>query len=122
MKLKLALLIGLVICCLTACRDSQDIHIKVVDNDDVYKYTATFPRNKSRLVERFINSRIAPTNITSDEVLDVTTILEDQTKFDYEAAPGELRIELDKNENSPASYFRIKKMCQDLNQIINPKK
>ncbi|MCE6987833.1 hypothetical protein [Dyadobacter sp. CY323] len=107
---------------LQSCRDSDNISIKVVDNEDLYKYSAKFPRNKSHAVERFINNRIAPTYIKSDSDLDVTTILNDKTKFHYESSPGELIIELDKTENNTASYFRIKKMCEDLNRIVNPKK
>jgi hypothetical protein len=122
MKIRSFIFAGLLFGAGFACSESDNIHIKVVDDDDMYRYTATFPRSKSRLVERFINARIAPTNITSDDVLNVTTLLEDKTKFDYKATPGKVRIELDKDENSRASYHRIKKMCEDLNQIINPRK
>ncbi|NIJ54309.1 hypothetical protein [Dyadobacter arcticus] len=121
MKTKITITLCLIIFTLVSCRNSDNIDIKVVDSDNVYRYTATFPRSKSRQVERFINSRIAPSSIRYDDDVDLTTILDDRTKFDYEASPGELEIELDKNENSRESYIRIKEMCQGLNQIINPK-
>jgi hypothetical protein len=106
---------------LFSCHKQGDLDIKVVDSDDVYEYSATFDPARSLAVERFINARIAPTHITSNGDLDVTTILNDKTTFDYESSPGELIITLDKKRNNQAGYNRIKKMCQELNQIINPK-
>ncbi|TLV03253.1 hypothetical protein [Dyadobacter luticola] len=107
---------------LVACRESDNISIKVVDDDHIYRYNATFPRSRSRDVERYINNRISPSSISYDNAVDVTTTLDDNTKFDYEASPGKLEIELDKRQNSLASYQRIKKMCKGLDQVINPKK
>ena len=104
-----------------SCNRGDNLDIKVVDSDDEYIYAARFSPGKSLAVERFINRRIAPTRMSSDGDMEVTAVLEDKTKFDYEVSPGELIITLDKRQNSPASYARIKSMCEDLNRIINPK-
>ncbi|KAA0993663.1 hypothetical protein [Dyadobacter aurulentus] len=105
-----------------SCNRGNDLHIKVTDSDDTYEYAARFEPAKSVAVQRFVNRHIAPTRIISDGDMEVTVVLEDKTKFDYEVFPGELNISLDKSQNSPAGYARIKKMCEDLNRIINPKK
>lgn len=122
MKILFQIFVILVIVSFSSCRGSGDLSIKVTDNDDMYKYSANFKPEKSAEIEKFINSRIAPTHISSDGELDVTTILADKTIFDYEASPGELTITLDKDRNSKASYQRIKRMCQELNHVINPQK
>lgn len=105
-----------------SCNNSENVSVKVKDADDYYRFTATFNKKKSARVNRFINSQIAPTRIESDEDIDITTKLDDQTTFRWESSPGELMIYLDKDENSEASYHRIKGMCENIKDIITDKK
>jgi hypothetical protein len=50
--------------------------------------------------------------------IDVTTILSDKTEFYIKESPGKLKIALDKNKNSTASYYRIKKMCEGIQGLL----
>lgn len=107
---------------LFSCTGSDNVSVKVKDADDYFRFTATFDKEKSVRINRFINNQIAPTRIESDRDIDITTTLDDQTTFKWESSPGELMIYLDKEENSKASYHRIKSMCEKIKDIIAEKK
>lgn len=107
---------------LSSCKHSGDIKISVKDTDDEYTFTAYFDDKKTDDVIKVIDQNTAPTTISSDEdEIDVTTTLDDKTKFDLQYAPGEVLIKLNKNENSKASYLRIKKMCGEIKNAIGKK-
>ena len=101
--------------------NNGDLSVKVKDADDYYRFTATFDEDKSPQVSEFLNGEIAPTRIVSDTDFKVTTVLNDQTKFTLESSPGEIMIYLDKEENSRASYHRVKNLCEGIKDIIMEK-
>lgn len=118
MKLKYILLM-LSISIISSCKHSDDVKISVKDSDDEYRFTAYFDEKKTDEIVKVIDQNIAPTIIHSDEnEIDVTTTLEDKTKFDLQYEPGEVLIRLNKNENSKSSYNRIKKMCEEIKSVI----
>ena len=104
-----------------SCFDSEDIKISVTDSDDTYEFYAKFDKSKSREIQNFINRKIAPNRIIKDKNLDITTTLNDNTQFELKESPGKIRIKLDKEDNSVASYIRIKKMCEGIKGIISEK-
>lgn len=102
-----------------SCRHrSGDIQVKVKDTDDYYRFTAIFDEKKTQRVYDCINREIAPTHIESTEDIDIETILDDKTRFKWESSPGELLIYIDKDENSQASYHRIRNMCERIKTIV----
>lgn len=107
---------------LTSCWNSHDIHIKVEDSKDIYKFSASFNRNRTPYVERVINKFIAPTHVESDNGLDFTTTLDDRTELDIESSPGNVMIKMDKNGHNQASYLRVKSMCEAIKAVISEKK
>lgn len=118
MKLKIILLM-LSLSILSSCNNSDDVKIAVKDSDDEYQFTAYFDKNKMEKIIKVIDQNIVPTTISSDDdKIDVTTTLEDKTKFELEYEPGEVMIKLNKNENSKSSYSRIKKMCEEIKRTI----
>ncbi|GLU52562.1 hypothetical protein [Dyadobacter frigoris] len=121
MKLKFILLL-LIVSISISCKHSGDVKISVKDTDEEYKFTAYFDEKKTREIVKVIDQNIAPTTISSDEdEIDVTTILDDKTKFDLQYSPGEVIIKFNKNENSKSSYIRIKKMCEEIKKAIGKK-
>lgn len=121
MKLKYILLM-LTLSTLSSCKHSEDVKISVKDSDDEYRFTAYFDEKKTNEIVKIIDQNIAPTTISSDEdEIDVTTTLDDKTKFDLQYEPGEVLIRLNKNENSKSSYYRIKKMCEEIKSVIGKK-
>ena len=104
-----------------ACSNGNDLTISVTDSDDEYEFYAKFDEQKTQRVQDFINTKIAPgSSITGDHV-DITTTLDDKTQFKLEEYPGKVRIKLDKDENSTASYQRVKAICEGLKQVIEAK-
>ncbi len=47
-----------------------------------------------------------------------TVRLDDDTKFFLRKEPGHIRIKLNKDENSPAAYYRIKAMCEGMKEVM----
>jgi hypothetical protein len=122
MKLKSILATILLTAAFAWSCNNPGLHVKVKDADDYYRFSATFDKAKSARVNEFINSQIAPTRILSDEDIDITTKLDDQTEFKWESSAGEVMIYLDKKKNSKASYHRIKSMCDKIKDIVMDKK
>ena len=47
-----------------------------------------------------------------------TIVLNNHTKFYLQTAPGKIKVEFNKYENSEASYNQIKDLCDDIKQQI----
>ncbi|MBD2701195.1 hypothetical protein IC229_11150 [Spirosoma sp. BT702] len=103
-----------------ACSDG-DLKIAVTDSDDTYEFSAKYDKKKTQRVQDFINQKMAPgSNVTGDHV-DITTTLDDNTRFELEEYPGKVRIKLDKEDNTEASYRRVKAMCEGVKRIVGGK-
>ena len=102
---------------LTACFDGHDTKISVTDSDDTYEFYAKLEKHKTERVQKYINAQMVSTNVTGDDI-DITTILDDKTQFKLEESPGKVRIKLDKEANSEASYHRVKAMCEGIKKVI----
>ncbi|ACT91652.1 hypothetical protein [Dyadobacter fermentans] len=102
---------------MVAC-NSGDTSIKVKDDDDYYRFTAQFDEDKSPAISRFISEHISPVRVDPERDSKIVTVLDDQTKLTVESAPGEIMIYLDKDENSRASYHRVKNLCEGVKEII----
>ena len=105
-----------------SCFDSEDIKISVTDSDNSYEFYAKYDKTKRREIQNFINNNLAPNRIATNEDQDVTITLNDKTQFELRESRGKIRIKLDKEANSPASYIRIRKMCEGIKGIISEKK
>lgn len=105
---------------LLACSDGDNLKISVTDSDDTYEFLAKFEDEKTKRIQDFINSQVAPSSFSGDHV-DITTTLDDKTTFKLEERAGRVRIELDKEANSDASYQRIKKMCEGIKEVLAEK-
>ncbi|GAB3705953.1 hypothetical protein GCM10027592_38980 [Spirosoma flavus] len=110
----------LIVSSLVACSDG-DIKISVTDSDDTYEFFAKYDKKKTQRVQDFINQKMAPgSNVTGDNI-DITTTLDDNTRFELEEYPGKVRVKLDKEDNSEASYRRVKDMCEGVKRIVGGK-
>ena len=122
--MKNSILIGLFACCaltvLSCFHNNHDIKISVKETEDVYRFTASFPESQTRKVQRLINNSISPNSFFSspDDYVDVSTILQDKTRFSIKASPGNLSIKLDRYENTVASYRRVKEMCEEIKNTL----
>lgn len=93
----------------------------VSDNDETYKVTASFNKNKTKEVQKVLHRFVKPNNIfggSGDVSYDGSIALSDKTSFDIKFFPGELKIKFDKTKNNTASYNKMKKMTEELGEAI----
>ena len=98
----------------------HNISITVSEDEDTYTFAAKYQSGQTAGVQRYINACISPNRLgdTESDQVDVTTSLPDKTQFYIKESPGRLKIELDKRKNSTASYYRIKRMCEGVKQLL----
>jgi hypothetical protein len=98
----------------------HNISISVSEDDEAYTFSANYNKANTARVESYINKCIRPDRLgnSADDYVDVTTSLPDKTQFYIKESPGRLKIKLDKRKNTTASYNRIKKMCEDIKQLL----
>ncbi|SHN12809.1 hypothetical protein [Mucilaginibacter sp. OK098] len=104
-------------------KNNGDVAISVSDTDEAYTYIASFDEDYTDKVQGYINHSIKPNGLfrSTHDYFDVTTTLKDGTGFYVKESPGNLKIEINKKKNSTASYFRIKKMCDGISNVLKGK-
>ncbi len=105
--------------CFSCCNFHNDhnIRISVKESSQQYRLHASYSRAKTNKVRSYINECIQPVSLNGNYV-DITTTLDDNTRFYIKSLAGELLIKLNKTENSEASYHRIKKMCEGIKEVL----
>lgn len=119
---RLPLFFCALVCIAAASCTYNDGDIDIIYNDSgrYYSMDAYFAKNKTREVEDYLDKRIGAksdmsfTNTRSD----ATFTLDDHTTFYMKKYPGCVKIKLDKDENSPAAYHRIKAMCEGIKKVL----
>ena len=122
-------IISAVVClvlCMSICPScsnpfDHNTSISVHETHHSYQFSASYDKNSTRKVQQYINRSTEPNGLfDSDEdyYFTANTSLEDGTKFYIKESPGKLEIKFDKQENSGASYNRIKKMCEGIKTIL----
>lgn len=100
---------------------NHNISISVSEERDTYEFSAHYDRADTRRVQTYINDCIKPNQMAKSEndYVDASTSLPDNTRFYIKESPGRLKIRLNKTQNSTASYFRIKKMCEGVKRLLS---
>jgi hypothetical protein len=113
------------ICCLvllTTCRhhNNHNTSVSISESNGRYRFHASFPERQTGKIHRLINNRLSPNGLfaSTDDYMDITTTLQDNTSFAVKAAPGIVEIKIDRQGNSPASYARIKDMCAEIKTAL----
>ncbi|SEJ01671.1 hypothetical protein SAMN04487995_3047 [Dyadobacter koreensis] len=104
-----------------SCTNHNDLKVAVKDSDDQFRFTAQYNPSKTERVQKLINKEIYPTRFEENKDWNISTILDDKTNFKIISAPGDLEIQLDKDENSRSSYRRIRRMCEEIKKVIAEK-
>ena len=95
--------------------------ISVTESDDgLYQVTAYFDKAQTKKLQRYMNDCIKPNSLfgSGNVSFDATTTLDDRTHFYIRFQPGELKIKIDKYENSAESYAMIKKLGQGVKDVL----
>jgi hypothetical protein len=100
--------------------NNRNINVYINETKEEYEFSTSYEINKTRRVQKYINQQIRPNALFTsvDDDLNVTTLLNDRTKFYIKSSAGKLKIIINKIENSQASIARIKTMCEGVKSIV----
>ena len=120
---KLPALFLYVIACVTVTSCMQNDHnINISYSEDAlyYSMNAHFPKNRTREVDDYMDSRIGEkSNISfTNARTDATFTLNDHTTFYMKKYPGFIEIKLDKDKNSDEAYRQVKSMCEGIKILL----
>ncbi len=118
LPLVLASLIAFILC---GCNNNRNsISITTKDNNKYYQFKARFNQRKSEQIKQCLNKSLMQySDISLDNnYINETIVLNNDTKFYLQTAPGKIKVEFNKYENSEASYNQIKDLCDDIKQQI----
>ena len=104
---------------LSSCFHDHYISISISDDDDEYEMDALYQKRKTHAVQVYLNDHLLNNRLSvkhrwKDEVV----TLDDDTKIYLNSYPGELRIKIDKTENSEESCDKVKQVCEELKDIL----
>jgi len=98
--------------------DDNNISIRVRETDDIYQLNASYRRNQTARLQRYMDARLHTNHLFKNSRMDATVTLDDKTSFYVRSSPGRLLIKLDKNANDEASYIRIKELAEDIKHTL----
>jgi len=105
---------GIFIFVLYKMSDHNGISIRINESDNTYQFYASFGKNKTRQLQKFLDNRLKTNKMLENAKMDSYITLTDNTILYIKTTPGKLLIKLDKNENTDASYARIKKIGEQV--------
>jgi hypothetical protein len=107
---------------LTKKINGDDISITVSESEDWYKISADYPEEKTGKVQRSMDEYLEPSGMSFVNArIDGNIVLDNKSNFYLKTSPGILKIKLDKHKNSMASYRRMKKLGEELKDLLAEK-
>jgi hypothetical protein len=100
--------------------NDDDVAISIKENENEYKLSARFDKNKTWVVQNYIENYTENSGLFKSDNNEVegTVTLDDNTTVYIKSKKGRLKIKLDKEENSEESYERIKDMCEGIKELL----
>ncbi|MEI7584942.1 hypothetical protein [Runella sp.] len=96
--------------------------ITVSESEDQYKISADYPEEKSGKVQRCLDEYLEPSGMSFVNArIDGDIALDNKANFYINTSLGTLKIKLDKQKNSTASYRRMKKLGEALKVLLAEK-
>lgn len=94
--------------------------ISISDSRNIYQLYASYDKNKTHKLQRLLDEDLRDDNDWSfkNERVDETITLDDRTTFYMRLYPGELKIKLDKSENSEESCQKMKDVFEDIKYLL----
>jgi hypothetical protein len=116
----LVLITVLFITIFTSCRNKGNISISRSESDDLYKFVAHFPKDRTKEVQRYLDKKLDNGSDFSFEnsTIDGTIALDNKMNFYIKMYPGSLKIEMSKSKNSYENYARMRKMGDEMGKVL----
>jgi hypothetical protein len=128
MKKNFSLPLSMLFCAgiFTACNftSGHDTRISIHDNPDTYRFSARYDPKNAAGVENFVEQKLAQNGLTigNENNFDANVLLNDGTGMYIHLSPGSLKINLNRHDNSTASYLEVKQICEGVKNILAGKK
>jgi|GEM_PF-1348561 len=98
-----------------------DVSIQIKENDDRFQVYASYDRDKTARIQRYLDSKLHSNNLFHHSRVDADVVLEDNTKFYIKNTPGRLVIKFKRDENSEEAYHNMRDLAEGLKvEITNP--
>lgn len=98
--------------------NGRGVSIRVKETGRVYEIKASYAKSKTYRIQRFIDQELHTTNVFSNARMDGDITLDDRSNFYVQAYPGRLVIRMDRRENDPEAYYRIKSLGEKLKRKL----
>lgn len=99
--------------------NGDNLKFTVSESDDWYRISADYPEKKTRKVQRCLDEYLEPSGMSFVNArIDGDIALDNKANFYINTSPGTLKIKLDKHKNSTASYRRMKKLSEELKDVL----
>ncbi|RFS15643.1 hypothetical protein [Emticicia sp. C21] len=104
----------------SSCRHRGDISISHNESNDLYKFVAHFPEDRTKEVQRYLDDKLENGGDFSfvNSKIDGTIALDNKMNFYIKMYPGNLKIEMNKSKNSYENYARMRKIGEDMGKIL----
>jgi len=104
----------------SSCHFRHNTNISIHEQRDSYEFYASYSKNKTVKVQRYLDERLGSSEFYRSELddYDRTEVMNDDTKFYIQSTPGRIKIKLDKRENTEESYKRVKLICEGLKDVL----
>jgi hypothetical protein len=115
------LIASLAILLFASCNYSRNkTSVTATDGENTYQFKAKFNKRKTEKIRECIDRNLGDDYTASFTNANIkgNIVLQDDTKFYLQTAPGLVKLKFNKNENTEASYFKIKKMCEEIKQTV----
>jgi hypothetical protein len=105
---------------LSSCYHNHNISISISDDEDEYEMDASYRKNQTHKVRAYLNEHLLNNTVATfkSKSMDEEITLDDNTTFYINSYPGELKIKIDKTENSDESFEKVRQVCEDLKDIL----
>jgi len=95
------------------------ISIKHSQYSHYYEMTAKFNPEKTAKVDRWLDKELSTGNMSFVNTrLDGEITLDSKATFYIKKSPGYLHIKFDKEKNSDEVYFKIRSVCEGINEVV----
>ncbi|MEO6540149.1 MAG: hypothetical protein ABIN74_04115 [Ferruginibacter sp.] len=94
----------------------RDISITTTDDEDEYEMEASYGRKQTHAVQVYLDEHLLNNQRSLKTTGKIT--LDDKTTVYINSYPGELRIKINKTENSDESCERVRELCEELKDIL----
>ena len=95
------------------------ISIKHSQYSHYYEMTAKFNPDKTTEVDKWLDKELSTGNMSFvNTSMDGDITLDDKTTFYIKKSPGNLHIKFDKEKNSDEAFFKIKSVCEGINDVV----